>query len=71
PRHLARLRELMPEAIFLIPGIGAQGGRPETLAHALGPHPASVLVPASRAIAGAEDPGAVAERLRDELWALR
>ena len=27
PRHLARLRELMPRAIFLIPGVGAQGGR--------------------------------------------
>jgi orotidine-5'-phosphate decarboxylase len=71
PRYLARLRELMPEAIFLIPGVGAQGGRPETLSQALGPHPASILVPASRSIAQAENPAAAAERLRDELWALR
>ena len=27
PEHLGRLRELMPRAIFLLPGVGAQGGR--------------------------------------------
>ena len=27
PEHLARLRELMPNSIFLVPGVGAQGGR--------------------------------------------
>ena len=31
PQHLGRLRELMPDSIFLVPGIGAQGGRPEDL----------------------------------------
>ena len=31
PEHLGRLRELMPAAIFLIPGVGAQGGGPATL----------------------------------------
>ena len=31
PDHLARLRELMPRAIFLLPGVGAQGGRVEDL----------------------------------------
>ena len=71
PRHLARMRELMPDAIFLLPGIGAQGGRPEALSQALGPHPASILVAASRSIAGAEDPAAAAASLRDRLWALR
>ena len=29
PRFLARLRELMPRAIFLLPGVGAQGGSAE------------------------------------------
>jgi orotidine-5'-phosphate decarboxylase len=71
PRHLPRMRELMPKAIFLLPGVGAQGGRPETLAQALGPHPASILVAASRSLAGAEDPAAAAASLRDGLWALR
>jgi orotidine-5'-phosphate decarboxylase len=70
PRHLARLRELMPEAVFLIPGVGAQGGRPEDLAPALGPHPASILVAASRSIARADDPAGAAEELRDTLRAL-
>ena len=29
PEHIGRLRSLMPRSIFLIPGVGAQGGRPE------------------------------------------
>jgi orotidine-5'-phosphate decarboxylase len=68
PAHIARLRELMPRAIFLIPGIGAQGGRPELLGAAFGPGPAAALVPASRAIAGDPDPAAAAERLRAAVW---
>ncbi len=71
PRHLARLRELMPAAIFLLPGVGAQGGRTAALAPALATHPASILVPASRSIAGAEDSAAAAAQLRDQLWRLR
>jgi orotidine-5'-phosphate decarboxylase len=79
PEHLARLRELMPHAIFLLPGIGAQGGRVEALAPAFTPHPAAGLVTASRAIVGAHverggDPAAAAaaaaEELRDAAWKL-
>ncbi|HET8592513.1 MAG TPA: orotidine-5'-phosphate decarboxylase [Solirubrobacterales bacterium] len=71
PQHLGRLRELMPDSIFLIPGIGAQGGRPEDLTPALAAgRPASVLVAAARSIAGAEDPAAAAEDLRASVWAL-
>jgi orotidine-5'-phosphate decarboxylase len=70
PRHLGRLRGLMPTAIFLIPGVGAQGGRPGDLGSAFGGHPASAIVTASRSIAGAQDPGRAAEALRDELWRL-
>ena len=70
PQHLARLRELMPTSIFLIPGVGAQGGRPRDLASALGAHPASILVTASRSITDTPDPGAAAGGLRDALWAL-
>ena len=56
PEHLGRLRELMPDSIFLIPGVGAQGGKPEDLGPALAPgRPASVLVAAARSIAGADD----------------
>ena len=71
PQHLGRLRELMPDSIFLIPGIGAQGGRPEDLGPALASgHPASILVAAARSIAGTSDPGAAAEDLRESLWSL-
>jgi orotidine-5'-phosphate decarboxylase len=71
PQHLGRLRELMPDSIFLIPGIGAQGGKPEDLGPALAPEkPASVLVAASRSIAGADDPAKAAEDLRHAVWSL-
>jgi orotidine-5'-phosphate decarboxylase len=70
PGHLARLRELMPHSIFLVPGVGAQGGRVADLGPAFGEHPASVLVTASRSIAEAPEPGAAASELRAELWRL-
>jgi orotidine-5'-phosphate decarboxylase len=70
PRYIARLRELMPEAIFLLPGVGAQGGEASELAPAFGAGPASALVTASRSIAGAADPAVEAERLRAQVWDL-
>jgi orotidine-5'-phosphate decarboxylase len=71
PGHLGRLRELMPDSIFLVPGVGAQGGRPEDLGPALATgRPASVLVAAARTIAGAADPEAAAEELRATVWGL-
>jgi orotidine-5'-phosphate decarboxylase len=65
PGFLGRLRELMPEAVFLLPGVGAQGGDPAALGAAFSEHPASAIVTASRSIAGADDPADAAERLRD------
>ena len=74
PGHLARARELMPHATFLLPGVGAQGGRVEDLAPAFAPGRAGGLVSASRSIANAyldtggepaEAARAEAERLRD------
>jgi orotidine-5'-phosphate decarboxylase len=79
PEHLARARELMPRAVFLLPGIGAQGGRVEDLAPAFAPGPAGGLVTSSRSIVFAHEhdggaPAAAAraeaERLRDAAWAL-
>ncbi len=69
PGLIGRLRELMPRAIFLMPGVGAQGGEAKDLGPAFGPGPAAGLVPASRSIAGDPDPAAAAERLRSEVWA--
>ena len=48
-----RARELMGSATFLLPGIGAQGGRVEDLRPAFRPGRAGGLVSASRSIAGA------------------
>jgi orotidine-5'-phosphate decarboxylase len=69
PRFLARLRELMPRAIFLLPGVGAQGGSVDALGAAF-PVPSAALVTASRSVAGAPDPAAAAEALREQVWAL-
>jgi orotidine-5'-phosphate decarboxylase len=79
PEHIARMRELMPRAPFLLPGIGAQGGRIEDLAPAWAAGRAGGLVSASRSIAQAHESAAgspaaaaraEAERLRDSAWSL-
>ncbi len=79
PGHLTRARELMPRATFLLPGVGAQGGRVEDLAPAFAPGRAGGLVSASRSIASAHeadggDPAdrarAAAHRLRELAWSL-
>jgi orotidine-5'-phosphate decarboxylase len=80
PEHVARLRALMPRTPFLLPGVGAQGGRVEDLAPAWAPGRAAGLVTASRSIVHAHEAGhrqgpaaaarAEAERLRDVAWAL-
>jgi orotidine-5'-phosphate decarboxylase len=65
--------------VFLLPGVGAQGGRVEDLAPAFGPGRAGGLVSASRSIVGAHESGggepgasarAAAERLRELAWSL-
>lgn len=68
PRHFGRMRELMPRSIFLIPGVGAQGGQPEMLGAAFSAGRAAGLVAASRGIAADPDPAAAAERLRKTVW---
>jgi orotidine-5'-phosphate decarboxylase len=50
PEVVARLRELMPKTIFLMPGYGAQGGSRESIARALDARGLGVLVPSSRAL---------------------
>lgn len=75
PARLARLRELMPRAIFLLPGVGAQGADPAALGPAFGPHPAAGLVTASRSIVGAGaqsggDPAAAAAAAAEDLRAV-
>lgn len=79
PEHLERLRERMPTAPFLLPGIGAQGGSVADVAPAFAPGRAGGLVTSSRGIVRAHEQHggtpadaarAEAERLREQAWAL-
>jgi orotidine-5'-phosphate decarboxylase len=74
PEEVAEARRLLPHAPLLLPGVGAQGGRPEELAPAFAAGPGSALVSASRSVLYADGgPGwregaaAEAERLRDAI----
>jgi orotidine-5'-phosphate decarboxylase len=72
PDLLQRLRDLMPRAIFLLPGVGAQGGSVHDLAPAFEKHPAGGLIASSRSIVGAHaqrggDPAQAAAEAAEEL----
>lgn len=79
PQQLEELRTLMPRTFFLVPGYGAQGGRPDDIALAFDKKGLGAVVNSSRAIMCAyKKPGynqheyAVAardeaERMRDEI----
>lgn len=78
PRAIAEARRLLPQAVLLLPGIGAQGAAPADVAKAFTSGPASALVAASRSVIyayrqGEEDwraaASAEAARLRSEVWA--
>jgi orotidine-5'-phosphate decarboxylase len=75
PALLESLRQAMPRAVFLLPGVGAQGGRAELLGPAFAPGPSAALIAASRSIAGpaleagsAEAARGAAEALREVAW---
>ncbi len=79
PHLLGRLRELMPHAVFLLPGVGAQGGRIEDLGPVFTRGVASGLISVSRGLVQAHrmtggDPATAARRqaesLREQAWAL-
>jgi orotidine-5'-phosphate decarboxylase len=79
PRAVAEARRLMPQAIMLLPGIGAQGATPADVARAFTSGPASALVPVSRSVIYAfrvdgadwrKAAAAEAARLRGEVWAV-
>lgn len=74
PAELRRIREIVPGASLLVPGVGAQGGRPDEVVEAAGREPGSLVVNASRSIyyasSGADFAQAAADaarKLRDEL----
>jgi orotidine-5'-phosphate decarboxylase len=79
PRAVGEARRLLPQAILLLPGVGAQGATPADLARAFTSGPASALVNASRSVIYAfrnghhdwrEAASFEAARLRRDVWAV-
>ncbi len=77
PRAIGEARRLLPRAIFLLPGVGAQGASSADIARAFTSGPASALAPVSRAILYAYRNGSeewrtaaaqAAAHLRREVW---
>lgn len=76
PLELARVRQLVPNASLLIPGVGTQGGKPEEVIAVAGYKPGLMVINASRSVMYAssgpnfaEAAGRAAKQLRDELAA--
>lgn len=66
--QLKEIREIAPDMIFLIPGIGAQGGDLEnTLKNGLRSDKKGLIISSSRGIIFSDSPRAEAEKLRDEI----
>jgi orotidine-5'-phosphate decarboxylase len=79
PRAVGEARRLLPQAVLLLPGVGAQGATPADVARAFTSGPASALVNVSRSINyafrdAAGDwralAGAEAARVKREVWAV-
>jgi len=78
PRLIGEARRTMPQAIMLLPGVGAQGATPADVARAFTSGPASALVNVSRSVIYAyrdasndwrAAAGGEAARLAAEIWA--
>jgi orotidine-5'-phosphate decarboxylase len=78
PRAIGEARKLLPRAVLLLPGVGAQGASTADVARAFTSGPASALVAASRSVLYAfrttdddwrSAAAAEAARLKSEVWA--
>jgi orotidine-5'-phosphate decarboxylase len=79
PRSVGEARRLMPQAILLLPGVGAQGATPADVARAFTSGPSSALVTVSRSLIYAfrnsetdwrTATGAEAAHLQREVWSI-
>jgi orotidine-5'-phosphate decarboxylase len=78
PRAVGEARRLLPQAILLLPGVGAQGATPADVARAFTSGPASALVTVSRSVMYAyrqgdqadwrAAAGAEAARVKSDVW---
>jgi orotidine-5'-phosphate decarboxylase len=68
PEEMRRIREIAPEMVFLVPGVGAQGGDAAAVVEAgMDAKGMGLMISSSRGILFAADPGAAAKALRDEI----
>ncbi len=68
PQIMEMIRAAVPDLWFLSPGVGAQGGELEvTLKAGLRADGKGILLPISRAISRADNPGKAAAEIRDEI----
>jgi len=69
---MAKVREITPDAWFLAPGIGAQGGdMKEAVEAGMRADGLGILPNVSRAVANSDNPGEAAKKFRDEMNAAR
>lgn len=71
PKEVANLRKLMPHAIFLLPGFGAQGATAEDTSSAFDKDGLGALVVSARGIIYAENPELSAIQMKEELNRVR
>jgi orotidine 5'-phosphate decarboxylase subfamily 2 len=64
PEELKEIRKIAPNALLLIPGVGAQGGDLESIVKIGGKN---IIINASRSIIYSDNPQAAAKKLRDEI----
>jgi uridine monophosphate synthetase len=70
PEALRTVRAHAPEAWFLVPGIGAQGGDIQAAVEAgLRPDGLGLIINVSRGVCQADDPRAAAQQFRDQIQA--
>ena len=72
PQIMEMIRAAVPDLWFLAPGVGAQGGELEiTLKAGLREDGKGLLIPISRAISRADNPGKAAAEIRDSILEIR
>lgn len=72
PDDMKKIRAVVPDMWFLAPGVGAQGGDLEIALQAgLRKDGMGMLIPVSRGISRAADPGLAAAELRDHIIAVK
>lgn len=68
PQEMKQIRAIAPDMIFLVPGIGTQGGSiADVMENGLDGNGRGLMISSSRGIIFAENPGEEARKLRDEI----